>query len=1110
ATVAEKKAKETAEKARLAEAVERKKAEAAAIAETKARKEAVYQAYVASIGLADSQIRENAFEAALSVLEDSKRCPPELRNWEWGRLWHLCNQGKNTFNQNAVVDAIAVSPDGSRFVTGGWDRRAVVWNRDKGKEIFELEHDGQLVASVDWSPNGEWIVTGSNDRTNGYIQLWDAKTGKRVPRSFGALNGSGDSHTGPVLSVRFSPDGNSIVTGSEDTTARVWNVATGEHLQLFFDHLGPVWDVEFDREGERIVTASGDGTAIVWNVETGEPGPPFTGHDGPVYTAAFSPVGPKDEGWEVATGGYDRRVLLWSPETLKGFDFNNLQSKTAKVVSDPDYDALDGHSAPVRDIQFAADGNQLVSGSDDNTVRLWSLDTLQDEKTFRGHNGSVRSLVLADGDTIILTASKDYQIKQWNIAQYAEVRVLHSHVLDEHGDEVLSARFSHDGSRIVTASKDRSALTWNSATGKRLTQFAEGHQFLTSSAVMFPNGKWIATAAADNSVRVWDLDSATQFFFLEPTGRAAALAVSSDNKWLLTGSEATKVDDIVRYGAKVWNVDTQELAFQLTGDTPNGYRGHLNEVSAVAFSADGQLALTGDVRGRVILWDLKTKSIKYDLDGHSPRFRISAVAFLSDGSRALTASFDRTVAQWDLQTGQEISDAILRHDDAVTDLKVRRGDRQAVTTSRDGWVRVWDLAAVKQPVAAHRMEFADQPRSVSISDDETRAVISVVAMDPVEADKKPVESDKKPVDRPNYLSVIQLDGRDKAVANVTVPLVQERTVPLESQRQLGAAVFTPGIGDSRVVVLGGAEARLLDLETGMEEKTFSPLGVVASASFSTDGKWLVTASWDSTARIWNAETGTDIRKLAGPNGHQGDVRSAVFSPEPDSRYVLTAGEDGRVIVWERKTGEIRMVITGHDSAATGAAFSADGNQILTSSTDGTARLWNVSGLWEAGAAGMVAATQQRSLEGHKGEVLSATFSADSSRIVTTGEDTLAIVWDTASGKQLYRLSGHTAEVTAAAFSQSGDRIVTASNDNTVKVWDTRKQPEAVDADTGGDTARKEILTLDGHSREVTSVVFSPDGRYILTAGVDGKAILWLTQAWQTDEPAEPETTAAVK
>lgn len=1081
-------AKDAAVKAQLAEAEERKKAVAAQIAEAKARKEAVYQAYVASIGLADSQIRENAFDAALSVLEDPNRCPPDLRNWEWGRLWHLCNQGKGTFNQNAPVDAIAISPDGSQFVTGGWDGRAVIWDRSTGKEILSLAHNGEAVTAVDWSPNGEWIVTGSDDRKNGYVQLWNAKTGERVERSFGALDGSGESHVGPVLSVSFSPDGNSIVTGSDDTTARLWETATGKHVRLFFRHLGPVWDAEFDRDGKRIVTASGDGTSIVWDVATGTGKPPFTGHDGPVYTAAFSPTGPN-----VATGGYDRRVLLWNPGTLKEFDFSNLESKTAKVVNDPQYSPLDGHSAPVRDIQFTADGNQLVSGSDDNTVRLWSMETLKDEKSFRGHNGSVRSLVLADQDSIILTASKDNRIKQWNIEQYAEVRVLHSHVLDEHRAEVLSARFSKDGRRIVTASKDRSALTWNSDTGKRLAQFAEGHQFLTSSAVVFPNGKWIATAAADNSVRVWDLDSATQFFSLEPTGRAAALAVSADNKWLMTGSEDTKVGQENRYSAKVWSVDTRELAFELTGETAKGYRGHLSEVTAVAFSPNGQLALTGDVRGRVIVWDLKTRTIKHDLEGHSPRFKISAVAFLSDGSRALTASFDKTVAQWDIATGQEIPGSILRHDDAVTDLKVRKGDRQAVTTSRDGLIRVWDLGTTTQPIATLKVE--GEPRAVSISDDGTRAVAST--------------------ERPNSLSVIRLDGLDKAAANGTLQLAAERTVSLESQRQLGAAVFTPGVGSNRVVVLGGAEARLLDITTGNVEKTFSPLGIVASASFSTDGKWLVTASWDRTARIWDAETGTDIRKLSGPDGHQGDVRSAVFSPDPDSRYVLTAGEDGRVIVWERESGQIRMVIAGHDGEATGASFSTDGGLILTSSADGTARVWDASGLWEEGAAATVKATQKMILKGHRASVLSATFSADSSSIVTTSEDGTAIVWDATSGNQLYTLAGHTAAVTAAAFSPAGDRVVTASNDGTVKIWDARRatvdteEVAAADGDAGEktDSGRKEILTLAGHSREVTSVAFSPgDGRYILTASVDGKAILWLTMDWEV--PAKEATGVA--
>lgn len=1119
AAIAEKKAKEAAVKAQLAEAEERKKAVAAKeaeekaklaaiaakdaavkaqLAEAKARKEAVYQAYVASIGLADSQIRENAFDAALSVLEDPARCPPELRNWEWGRLWHLCNQGKGTFNQNAPIDAIAISPDGTQFVTGGWDGRAVIWDRSTGKEIRSLTHGGDQVLAVDWSADGKWIVTGSNDRRNGYIQLWNASTGERIERQFGSTDGSGESHVGPVLSISFSPDGESIVSGSDDTTVRLWTTATGKHVKLFFSHLGPIWDVEFDREGKRIVSASGDGTAIVWDLTTGASRAPFTGHDGPVYTAAFSPTGP-----EVATGGYDRRILIWNPGTLSEFNFENLKSPTRKVIPDQDSKAMDGHSAPVRDILFSSDGNQIVSGSDDNTVRLWSLETLKDEKTFRGHNGSVRSLVLADDDSVILTASKDNRIRQWSIDQYAEVRVLHSHVLDEHRAEVLSARFSRDGSRIVTASKDRSALTWESATGKRLAQFAEGHQFLTSSAVVFPDGKRIATAAADNTVRVWDLDSATELFSIQPSGRAAAISVSPDGNWIITGSEGTKAGVETHYSARIWNVQTQQLAFELTGQTPSGYRGHLSEVTAVAISPDGSQALTGDVRGRVLLWDLKTKSVKFDLDGHSPRFKITSVAFHSSGKRALSASFDKTVAQWDLTTGRELPNSILRHGDAVTDMKIRKGDAQAVTTCRDGFVRVWNLASPESPIATLKLD--GEPRSISISADGKRAVAAA--------------------ERPNSLSVIQLEGLEPAASGEVTALAAERTVSLESQRQLGAAVFAPGFGNDRVVVLGGAEARLLDVTTGNVEKTFSPLGVVASANFSTNGKWIVTASWDRTARIWDAQTGTDLRKLSGPNGHQGDVRTAVFSPDAESRFVLTSGEDGRVIVWERESGEVRMTIEGHEAAATDAVFSADGKWILTASEDRTARIWDATSLWEEDASAK--AVPKQILSGHTGAVLSASFSADSSAIVTTSDDGSAIVWDTASGKQLYALTGHTAAVTAAAFSPTGDRIVTASHDGTVKIWDARRNTpvESADvaeedqgsedetpADSDDSTGRKEILTLVGHSREVTSVTFSPgDGRYILTASVDGKAIVWLTRAWQgeaaTVEVRPPEKSA---
>jgi hypothetical protein len=253
----------------------------------------------------------------------------------------------------------------------------------------------------------------------------------------------------------------------------------------------------------------------------------------------------------------------------------------------------------------------------------------------------------------------------------------------------------------------------------------------------------------------------------------------------------------------------------------------------------------------------------------------------------------------------------------------------------------------------------------------------------------------------------------------------------------------------------------------------------------------VTGSWDFSARIWDSNTGADLRKLAGDDGHTGFVNAAVFSP--DGKYVLTASDDGTAKIWNASTGAVLATLTGHEDRVRHATFSKDGLQILTSSNDRTARIWDLKKTALATGSVTIEATVAQTFNGHEWAVLSAEFSDDGKFVITASEDNTARIWDATNGKNLSILAGHTARVTSVAFAPGNDptRAVTASQDGAVKLWDTKEN--------------KEILTLDGHTREVTSVVFSPDGKYVLTASEDGRAILWLTSPWQTESPKQTLT-----
>ena len=235
---------------------------------------------------------------------------------------------------------------------------------------------------------------------------------------------------------------------------------------------------------------------------------------------------------------------------------------------------------------------------------------------------------------------------------------------------------------------------------------------------------------------------------------------------------------------------------------------------------------------------------------------------------------------------------------------------------------------------------------------------------------------------------------------------------------------------------------------------------VMSASFSPDGLRIVTASWDKTARVWDAASG---RALGEPMRHENWVMSARFSP--DGQRIVTASADQTARVWDAASGRALGEAMRHEGHVASASFSPDGQRIVTASWDKTARVWDA-------ATGRTLGEALR----HEDEVSSASFSPDGRRIVTASGDNTARVWDAATGRALGEAMRHEAGVRSASFSPDGRRIVTASYDQTARVWD---------AATG--RALGEAMR---HEGVVERASFSPDGQRILTASRDKSAQVW--------------------
>jgi WD40 repeat protein len=293
----------------------------------------------------------------------------------------------------------------------------------------------------------------------------------------------------------------------------------------------------------------------------------------------------------------------------------------------------------------------------------------------------------------------------------------------------------------------------------------------------------------------------------------------------------------------------------------------------------------------------------------------------------------------------------------------------------------------------------------------------------------------------------------------SAPFVLSVHIPTNMGDVLSVA-FSP---DGRQVLTGSSAgtARLWDAQTGQELRRFEGhMDSVNSVAFSPDGRQVLTGSGDNTARLWDAQTGQELRRF---EGHTSWVRSVAFSP--DGRQVLTGSSDKTARLWDAQTGRQLRRFKGHTRGVHSVAFSPDGRQVLTGSLDKTARLWDAQ-----------TGRQLRRFEGHTDWVRSVAFSPDGRQVLTGSWDKTARLWDAQTGQELRRFEGHTDWVHSVAFSPDGRQVLTGSWDGTARLWD---------AQTG-----QELRRFEGHTRLVWSVAFSPDGRQVLTGSFDNTARLW--------------------
>ncbi|GHC87073.1 hypothetical protein GCM10007079_30850 [Nocardiopsis terrae] len=276
-----------------------------------------------------------------------------VRVWERGADRPVDLRG----HTGAVRDA-ALSPDGKVLVSGGIDRRALLWNLETGETLLELDHEGAIVESVAWSPDGDRVATGAQDRS---IRVWDARDGSLLT----VLRG----HQDWVVGLTWSPSGRMIASCSDDRTARVWDLTTGRESVVLTGHENWVDAVSWAPDETRLATSSADWTVRVWNLATGQAERVLTGHSGRVPAVTWSP-----DGARIATASHDRTVRVWDA----GGEGEPL---TVGV-----------HRDRALSVTWSGGSRLIASGSADGTVRVWDADMPLEELTRVARRRTFRAL----------------------------------------------------------------------------------------------------------------------------------------------------------------------------------------------------------------------------------------------------------------------------------------------------------------------------------------------------------------------------------------------------------------------------------------------------------------------------------------------------------------------------------------------------------------------------------------------------------------------------------------------------------------------------------------------------------------------------------------------
>jgi WD40 repeat protein/predicted Ser/Thr protein kinase len=605
-------------------------------------------------------------------------------------------------------------------------------------------------------------------------------------------------------------------------------------------HTQRVNSVAFYPNGKRIVSCGGlfgeQGEAKIWDVATGKCIADLTGHQNQAGSAAVSP-----DNKVVATVCLDGKVRLWNAS-------NGAMLRSFKPVVSPKERGL-------RTVAFSPDGKHLVVGGGyyrsrhPTDVRVLDFNNGKVVKTFKGHTGAVFVARYSRDGTMLITGGSDRTCRLWDTDSGKELLTF------TRGDWIDSAFFLPNGQYFVMGYHPLTAELRRTSDGKLVRKYTNTQAIAVSSG-----GKRVLLTRRGNFAELRELSTDRKLFTIR--GARGLAQFSPDGKRAVTGGWANSL--------KIWRVTEHSDVAVLSG--------HKREVSDVVFSPKGDRVFTGCLDDTIGVWDSVTGRRLRTIAGSSQVMRSTPYAVPSaqahpvscspDGRQLLTGSGRRTAKVLTVHEGRELH-VLAGHRRHVICTAISADGSRGVTGGLDGRVILWDLEAGKEVISlasgnriAYAVGFLSKGRIVYAASGEN----------------------------PGKGHVRLWDARSGKVL---------RTIGEELNSIVTAVAFT---ADERRVALG----------TGTYHKP---------------GKIV----------IWDADTG---RKLMMLKGHVKPICTLAFTP--DGRRLASGSEDGTAKIWDPGTGRELLSLVRHTDWVWGVSFSPDGRKLSTASKDGTAIIWSAA------------------------------------------------------------------------------------------------------------------------------------------------------------------------